>query len=220
LEVLEELVVLTRLVRSSAISRMALAGILLIPDELDNPDEEEGPDGGQSEAMNPLAVDMINTGAKAIDDPANASAWMPFIVQGPAEYLQHLRHIPFEASSNEQVMQRTEAIMRLARGLDVPVEIGVTFTLGQPRPGRVEEKEEEMMAIVGDIKMGRAPNHWNDDGDLVITEKTLFRLAGYRGFTGAFYPPGTIVSRADEPGGFSPLYQQIATWVEGEGWKD
>ena len=123
LEILEELVVLTRLVRSSAISRMALAGVLFVPDELDTPDNGEGPDGGESEAMNPLAVDMINTGAKAIDDPANASAWMPFIIQGPAEYGQHLRHIPFEASNEQQVIQRTEAIMRLARGLDLPVEV-------------------------------------------------------------------------------------------------
>jgi hypothetical protein len=123
LEILEELVVLTRLVRSSAISRMALAGVFFVPDELDTPDDPEGPDGGESEAMNPLAVDMINTGAKAIDDPANASAWMPFIIQGPAEYGAHLRHIPFEASNEQQVIQRTEAIMRLARGLDLPVEV-------------------------------------------------------------------------------------------------
>jgi hypothetical protein len=136
LEILEELVVLTRLVRSSAISRMALAGILVIPDELDNPDEEVGPDGGMAEATNPLAVDMINTGAKAIDDPANASAWMPYIIQGPAEYLAHLRHVPFEAASQEQVIERTEALQRLAQGLDLPVEVilghmNTTFTNAQ-----------------------------------------------------------------------------------------
>jgi len=69
LEVLEELVVLTRLVRASAISRMAVAGILLLPDELDFPEEEAGPDGNMSEARNPVAVDIINNGSKAIDDP-------------------------------------------------------------------------------------------------------------------------------------------------------
>jgi hypothetical protein len=102
---------------------MALAGVLAIPDELDTPDDGEGPDGQESEAMNPLVVDMINTGAKAIDDPANASAWMPFVIQGPSEYLGGIRHIPFEASNEQQVIQRTEAIMRLARGLDLPVEV-------------------------------------------------------------------------------------------------
>lgn len=136
MEILEELVVLTRLVRSSAISRMALAGMLFIPDELDTPDDEVGPDGGMAEATNPLAVDMINTGAKAIDDPANASAWMPFIVQGPAEYGQHIRHIAFEAASQEQVIERTEALQRLAQGLDLPVEVilghqSTTFTNAQ-----------------------------------------------------------------------------------------
>lgn len=136
LEILEELVVLTRLVRASAISRMALAGILTLPDELDNPDEEVGPDGQQSEAMNPLAVDMINTGAKAIDDPANAAAWMPYIIQGPMEYLEGIKHIAFEAANEQQTIERTEALQRLAQGLDLPVEVilghmNTTFTNAQ-----------------------------------------------------------------------------------------
>jgi len=64
-------------------------------------------------------------------------------------------------------------------------------------------------------------NHWNDSGDLVIEEKTLFRQVGWRGHTsGSFFsvdaPPNTYMER----GGYSPVYEQIATWVEGEGWKD
>jgi hypothetical protein len=122
LEVLEELVVLTRLVRAAAISRMSLAGVLVVPDELDNPDDEAGPDGQTAEAKNPLLVDMINTGAKAIDDPASAAAWMPFLLQGPAEFIQHVRHIPFQTDDQENVIKRAEAVERLARGLDLPPE--------------------------------------------------------------------------------------------------
>jgi hypothetical protein len=62
-------------------------------------------------------------------------------------------------------------------------------------------------------------NHWSDDGDLVVEEKTLFRQVGWRGQSGRYY-----LNEADpserEPGGFSPVYEQIATWVEGEGWSD
>ena len=123
LEILEELVVLTRLVRASAISRMALAGVFLIPDELDTPDDDEDADGSQAEAKNPLAVDILNTGAKAIDDPASAAAFMPYMLQGPSEFLKEVRHIPFQASGQEQVLQRTEALQRLAQGLDLPVEV-------------------------------------------------------------------------------------------------
>jgi hypothetical protein len=64
-------------------------------------------------------------------------------------------------------------------------------------------------------------NHWNNDGDLVIEQKTLFRLLGYLGHSGTWYPnDGTWPTASQEPGGYSPLYQQIATWVEGEGWHD
>lgn len=132
LEILEELVVLTRLVRAAAISRMSLAGILAIPDELDTPDDDADADGQTAEAKNPLAIDIINTGAKAIDDPASAAAWMPYILQGPAEMLAHVRHIPFQTDDQENVIKRTEAVERLARGLDLPPEkvlghAGTTF---------------------------------------------------------------------------------------------
>ena len=60
-------------------------------------------------------------------------------------------------------------------------------------------------------------NHWNEDGDLVIEKKTLFRRVGWRGQTGRFYK-GEPKDRRVEPGGYSPVYEQIATWVEGEGW--
>lgn len=132
LEVLEELVVLTRLVRAAAISRMSLAGVLVVPEELDTPDEDGGPDGDQAEEKNPLLVEMINTGAKAIDDPASAAAWMPFLLQGPAEFIDKVRHIPFQTDDRENVIKRQEAVERLARGLDLPPEkvlghMGTTF---------------------------------------------------------------------------------------------
>lgn len=60
-------------------------------------------------------------------------------------------------------------------------------------------------------------NHWNDDGDLVVEEKTLFRQVGWQNTTGRFYDTR---DQAVHPGGYWPIYQQIATWVEGEGWKD
>jgi len=124
LEILEELVVLTRLVRSAAISRMALAGILAIADEFDSPLDESGEDGAQQESTNPLVVDMILTGAKAIDDPASAAAWMPYILQGPVDLIERgLKHIAFQTDDTVHVVKRREALERLAQGLDLPMEV-------------------------------------------------------------------------------------------------
>jgi hypothetical protein len=122
MEILQELVILTRLVNAAAISRMATAGVLLIPDELDNPDDDVGPDGQISEETQPLSVDILNTGAKAIDDPASAAAFMPYILTGRADLLDKVRHIPFQGEDQEGVLKRDEAIQRLAQGLDLPVE--------------------------------------------------------------------------------------------------
>lgn len=123
LEVAEELLILTRLVRSAAISRMALAGILAIADEFDSPLEEVGPDGDSAENTNPLLVDMINAGSKAIDDPASAAAYMPYLLQGPLELIQNgLKYITFNTDDSIHVVKRQEAIERLAHGLDLPRE--------------------------------------------------------------------------------------------------
>lgn len=123
LEILEELVVLTRLVRSAAISRMSLTGILAIADEFDMP-ADDGSGADSLEATNPLAVDIINTGAKAIDDPASAAAWMPYILQGPADLIERgIKHIPFQSDGAEHVVKRREALERLAQGLDLPMEV-------------------------------------------------------------------------------------------------
>lgn len=62
------------------------------------------------------------------------------------------------------------------------------------------------------------PNHWDDNGDLVIEERTLFRQVGWQGHKGGqfyFSPPG----KDEEPGGYSPMYVQIAV-DHGEGWVD
>jgi hypothetical protein len=63
-------------------------------------------------------------------------------------------------------------------------------------------------------------NHWNAPGDLVVEQKTLFRQVGWHGQSGRFYPFTQPPSRTDEPGSFSPVFEQVATWVEGEGWND
>ena len=62
-------------------------------------------------------------------------------------------------------------------------------------------------------------NHWNTSGDLVVEQKTLFRQVGWHGHSGRFYRKEADPSKT-EPSGFSPVYVQISTWIEGEGWDD
>jgi hypothetical protein len=121
LVILDELDILTRLVKASSICAMALSGMLLIPDELDSPLDDAAPD--DAEAMHPLIFDIIRQAVRAIDDPSSAAAFTPYILQGAADLLDKVRHIPFQASAGEHVTQRAEALQRLAQGLDLPVEV-------------------------------------------------------------------------------------------------
>lgn len=66
------------------------------------------------------------------------------------------------------------------------------------------------------------PNHWSNGGDLIIEEKTMFRQVGWRSQSGQFYDLSspTFAGQPLPEGSYAPIYEQIATWVEGEGWKD
>lgn len=124
IEILEELAILTRLVRASAISRMALSGILAIASEFDTPQNKAAADANQSEEQVPFFVDMVNTGAKAIDDPASAAAWSPFLLVGPRDLIENgIKYIKLAQDDNIAIAHRDEALQRLAQGLDLPVEV-------------------------------------------------------------------------------------------------
>ena len=64
-------------------------------------------------------------------------------------------------------------------------------------------------------------NHWNDDGDLVIEERTLFRQVGWQGHNDlCFYTVEDVdICKQQNRGGYSPVYVQIAT-DHGDGWED
>lgn len=124
IEILEELAILTRLVRANSISRMSLSGILAVAEEFDTPQQNAGADGQISEETAPFFIDMVNTGAKAIDDPASAAAWMPFLLVGPKDLIQNgIKFIPLEKDGSDGIAHRDEALQRLAQGLDLPVEV-------------------------------------------------------------------------------------------------
>lgn len=68
------------------------------------------------------------------------------------------------------------------------------------------------------------PNHWSEDGDLIIEEKTLFRQVGWQSHTGLFFSKDQEAEcRAVERNGYkvpyAPVYIQVSTW-DGDGWRD
>lgn len=122
LDVLSEIMLLTRHIAAQVRSRLAGAGLLLLPSEMSftPPANAEGDVTGEDEFIQTLYDAM----QAAIDDPGDPSALVPIVVQAAGEHLNAAQHMTFWSSLDEQaVSQRESAIKRLALGLDLPPEV-------------------------------------------------------------------------------------------------
>lgn len=121
LEVAEELVLLGRAVRSTAVSRM-LQGILKIPSELSFGSETPGADADPE--SNPYLRELLDHMAGVIETAGSAEAAMPLLTEGAMEFLAGLDWMKIHDPATDYMEQalRTEAITRLSYGLDMPPE--------------------------------------------------------------------------------------------------
>lgn len=119
LPVLRELSLLTQHVEASATSRLAGAGILVIPSEATFPVSDKNKDSAF-----PLLEELMDAMITPIGDRAAASAVVPFLVQLPGEYAGFVNHIEFSTGFDERTEAlRNEAIRRFASGMDMPAEV-------------------------------------------------------------------------------------------------
>jgi hypothetical protein len=123
LDLCEELRLLPRAVRSRARSRLASAGLLVLPDEFSEGATEEGMD--EDPGVDPLMTDLIETAGTAIADEDSAAAAVPLIFRGPAEYLDKIQHITFvdPVATNPETERELHVIQRIGQGLDMPPEV-------------------------------------------------------------------------------------------------
>ncbi|QDP45508.1 portal protein [Microbacterium phage FuzzBuster] len=123
LPVLRELVGLTMAIGGQTDSRLAGAGMLVVPDSarkamlraLDLP-ETSGED--------PFTDALIEAMSTAISDRSNAAAFVPLVVTVPDESADKFQHITFSSPFDKEMRPlREEAIRRLALGQDAPPEL-------------------------------------------------------------------------------------------------
>lgn len=131
LPILAEINGLTQHVAASIDSRLAGAGILLLPDGISfstTPMTTEDADGNPVQQvtgeLDGFLNELMQTMMTAIGNRADASALVPILLQAPSEALQHIRHLTLSTPFDEQAIElRREAIRRLALGMDMPPEI-------------------------------------------------------------------------------------------------
>jgi len=113
---------LSQYVQSQIDSRLAGAGVLLLPNELSfvAAESEENPADGVSSFLAALTEAMTT----AVKDRDSVAALVPIVVQGPAEHLDKARLLSFATDLSAAVPNLLDgAIRRLALGLDVPPEV-------------------------------------------------------------------------------------------------
>jgi hypothetical protein len=126
LDSLDEIHRLTEHVAAQVDSRLAGAGILLLPSEMTLPTPAI-PDGAQVKQANTAVqvMNLINQAmAESIRNRSKASAKVPIVITAPGEVIEKVQHLTFWSDLDEKAIEmRKEAIQRLALGLDMPPEV-------------------------------------------------------------------------------------------------
>lgn len=120
---LHELLDLSGHVQTAAKSRLAGAGLLLIPSNVGHitPGASRGvnpPDG------NELMKGLTRTAQAALRSPTDVSRHLPVMIKGNPEGLNAVRHLSLQTPFDERVdTLRMSAVRRIAIGLDLPGEV-------------------------------------------------------------------------------------------------
>ena len=116
---LRELEQATKQVFASIDSRLASAGLLLLPQSVDfSTAPGEAPRTGDLQTM------LMKAMSTALQDPSSAAARVPIIAKVPDEAIGKIQLMPFNFEITNQVLEiRKDAINSLAQAMDTPPEI-------------------------------------------------------------------------------------------------
>ena len=119
--VLREIDLLDQHVHATAVSRLAGAGLLGIPEELTIPGDEAETEGIEFDPFVKMLTEIMSL---AIKNRESAAAIVPIVLRGPGEFIAQIKHFDFATVFDEKVPElRNIALRRLALGMDVPPEI-------------------------------------------------------------------------------------------------
>jgi hypothetical protein len=125
LPVLRELEQCTKRVFAELDSRLAGAGILLLPDNIDFPrPPQDNPGVPQPTGVEGFSELLQKTMATSMQQRDSAAAVVPIILQMAVDALDKVKHLTFDSTISDHISQmRKDAVQRMAMSLDIPPEV-------------------------------------------------------------------------------------------------
>ncbi|MGY4103416.1 hypothetical protein ACW2Q0_28215 [Nocardia sp. R16R-3T] len=153
LPVARELKGLTEHVSAQIDSRLAGAGILLLPSEIETLSGRGAPAGEDgAPPLDPIVLDLMEHMLTPIKDRASAAALVPLILKAPGEMLQKIIHLKlFEPLDPKAQELRAEAIRRIALGMDSPPEVLLGLGSGSNHWSAWAISEEDVKLAVAPV---------------------------------------------------------------------
>lgn len=119
LPIMREIDMYNRHIIASLVSRVAMNGMLFIPDEVTLPASPQ-----YENASDPFIAELLDIMMAAIKNPGSPAAAAPVPVRIPAEFIDRFKHMSFATALDGEVFEsRAQAIRRLAATLNLPQEI-------------------------------------------------------------------------------------------------
>ena len=119
LPIMREIDMYNRHIVATLVSRVALNGLMLIPDEVTLPANPQYED-----AADPFMAELIDVMMAAIKNPGSPAAAAPLPLRVPAELVEKFKHFTFATPLDQRIYEnRTQALGRLATTLNLPAEI-------------------------------------------------------------------------------------------------
>ncbi|OLT33650.1 hypothetical protein BJF84_21180 [Rhodococcus sp. CUA-806] len=132
-------------------SRLAGAGLLFIPKEIEVMAGQGDPDRGDEddEEIDPFIADLMDMMMTALSEPDSAAALVPLIAKVPAEFVDKIKHVTFSTPLDPQAKDlRAEEIRRIALGMDSPPEVLLGMSSGANHWSAWQISEDEVTLSV------------------------------------------------------------------------
>ncbi len=177
---LEAISLLNKEIAATASSRLASAGLLLLPDTLTILTADATAAGYAED--DPFMAMLIEAATEAIKDPGSAAAALPIIAKGPAEAIKEARHMLFGRQDSAHAEEREWALLRLATTLDLPPEL-LTGGIGK-------SSNHWSAFLLDDVK-------WRDHVEPAVQDIVdAWTAAYYRPYLTAAGVPDDVVARS------------------------